>query len=56
LKDAVGKILLPCLIGAQWLLGGLRSGDASWFAVHIGQARDVMPVGSGWDISQRVFG
>jgi aminoglycoside 2''-phosphotransferase len=34
----------------QWLLGGLRSGDASWFTVHLGRARDVMPVGSGWFI------
>ena len=32
----------------QWLLGGLRSDDRSWFAVHIGRARDVMPLGSGW--------
>ena len=32
----------------QWLLGGLRSDDNSWFAVHIGRARDVLPVGSGW--------
>jgi aminoglycoside 2''-phosphotransferase len=37
----------------QWLLGGLRSGDASnhdasWFGVHIGRARDVLPIGSGW--------
>jgi aminoglycoside 2''-phosphotransferase len=24
----------------QWLLGGLRSNDPSWFAVHIGRARD----------------
>ena len=32
----------------QWLLGGLRSDDKSWFAVHLGRARDVMPVGSGW--------
>jgi aminoglycoside 2''-phosphotransferase len=33
----------------QWLLGGLREPqDPSWFAVHIGRARDVRPVGSGW--------
>lgn len=32
----------------QWLLGGLRSSDPSWFAVHIGRARDVWPLGSGW--------
>ena len=25
----------------QWLLGGIRSGDPSWFAVHIGRARDL---------------
>lgn len=33
----------------QWLLGGLRYPDEpDWFAVHIGRARDVLPVGSGW--------
>lgn len=32
----------------QWLLGGLRSDDRSWFPVHIGRARDVQPLGSGW--------
>jgi aminoglycoside 2''-phosphotransferase len=32
----------------QWLLGGMRSADLSWFTVHIGRARDVNPVGSGW--------
>ena len=25
----------------EWLLGGLKSNDPSWFAVHIGSARDV---------------
>jgi aminoglycoside 2''-phosphotransferase len=30
----------------QWLLGGVRSKDFSWFTVHIDRARDVMPVGS----------
>lgn len=25
----------------QWLLGGLKTGDPSWFAVHLGRARDV---------------
>ena len=34
----------------QWLLAGIRSEDVSWFAVHIGRARDVNPVGSGWPI------
>jgi hypothetical protein len=32
----------------QWVLGGIRTGDLSWFMVHIESARDVMPVGSGW--------
>jgi aminoglycoside 2''-phosphotransferase len=32
----------------QWLLGGVRSTDLSWFMVHIGRARDVQPLGSGW--------
>jgi aminoglycoside 2''-phosphotransferase len=31
-----------------WALGGVRTGDLSWFAVHIGSARDVMPIGTGW--------
>jgi len=35
----------------QWALAGLRSRDLSWFMVHIGSARDAMPVGSGWDES-----
>ena len=30
----------------QWALGGLRSGDLSWFAVHIGRARDSLPYGA----------
>ncbi len=29
----------------QWALGGLRSNDLSWYMVHIGRARDMMPVG-----------
>ncbi len=34
----------------QWLLGGLRYPDEpDWFAVHIGRALDMLPVGSGWD-------
>jgi aminoglycoside 2''-phosphotransferase len=33
----------------QWLLGGLRYPDEpDWFMVHIGRARDVLPIGSGW--------
>lgn len=33
----------------QWALGGLRDpDDPSWFFVHIGRARDVNPIGSGW--------
>jgi aminoglycoside 2''-phosphotransferase len=31
-----------------WMLGGLRSGNKSWFAVHLGRARDALPIGSGW--------
>ena len=33
----------------QWLLGGLRYPDEpDWFMVHVGRARDVLPIGSGW--------
>jgi aminoglycoside 2''-phosphotransferase len=33
----------------QWLLGGLRySDELDWFMAHIGRARDVLPIGSGW--------
>ncbi len=33
----------------QWLLGGLRyPNEPDWFMVHIGRARDVLPIGSGW--------
>jgi aminoglycoside 2''-phosphotransferase len=33
----------------QWILGGLRYPDEpDWFMVHIGRARDVLPIGSGW--------
>lgn len=32
----------------QWLLQGIQSQDYSWFALDIGLASDVMPVGSGW--------
>ena len=33
----------------QWLLGGLRYPDEpDWFMVHVGRARDVQPIGSGW--------
>jgi aminoglycoside 2''-phosphotransferase len=30
----------------QWVLGGIRSKDASWFTVHLDRARDVKPYGS----------
>ena len=34
----------------QWVLGGLRYPDEpDWFMVHIGRARDVLPIGSGWN-------
>ncbi|MCB8928242.1 MAG: phosphotransferase [Ardenticatenaceae bacterium] len=34
----------------QWALGGLRYPDEpDWFMVHIGRARDVLPIGSGWN-------
>ncbi len=29
----------------EWIAEGLRTKDASWFTVHIGRARDVMPIG-----------
>lgn len=29
----------------QWVMHGLRSDDRSWFAVHLGRARDVLPFG-----------
>ncbi len=32
----------------QWALNGLRSKDLSWLMVHIGRARDVRPMGTGW--------
>ena len=31
-----------------WMLRGLRSTDRSWFAAHLGRARDALPIGSGW--------
>jgi aminoglycoside 2''-phosphotransferase len=31
----------------QWALAGLRSGDRSWFLVHIGRAQDMLPVETG---------
>ena len=36
-------------LALQWALGGLRDPeDPSWFFVHIGRARDVLPIGSKW--------
>ncbi len=32
----------------QWLLGGVRSKDFSWFTVHIDRARDALPIGKRW--------
>lgn len=32
----------------QWVLGGLRTDDPSWFTVHLGRARDIRPLGSGF--------
>ncbi len=33
----------------QWLLGGLSNPDQpDWYMVHIGRARDALPIGSGW--------
>ncbi|MCA9919072.1 MAG: GNAT family N-acetyltransferase [Anaerolineales bacterium] len=40
----------------QWVLGGLRYPDEpDWFMVHLGRARDVLPVGSGWHESPNQF-
>ena len=35
----------------QWSLSGLRGRDSrwSWFTVHLGSAKDVMPIGSKWN-------
>jgi aminoglycoside 2''-phosphotransferase len=30
-------------------LSGLRSGDPRWFCAHLGTARDILPIGSGWE-------
>jgi aminoglycoside 2''-phosphotransferase len=27
-----------------WVMEGLRTGDPAWFTVHLGRARDVMPI------------
>jgi aminoglycoside 2''-phosphotransferase len=32
----------------QWALRGIRSKDPSWFVVHVGGARDVLPEGIDW--------
>jgi aminoglycoside 2''-phosphotransferase len=32
----------------QWALGGMRTGDRSWFVAHIGRARDASPIGTSW--------
>jgi aminoglycoside 2''-phosphotransferase len=32
-------------IELEWALNGLRSDDRSWFLVHLGRARDVLPFG-----------
>jgi aminoglycoside 2''-phosphotransferase len=32
----------------EWVLSGLRTKDLSMFTVHLGRARDMMPLGSGW--------
>lgn len=34
----------------QWALSGIRASAAkwSWFTVHLGSARDVMPIGAEW--------
>jgi aminoglycoside 2''-phosphotransferase len=33
----------------SWVLRGLRSRDPTWFTVSLGTARDMKPIGSGWD-------
>ena len=30
----------------QWLLAGIRQNDPSWYTAHIGNARDVAPIGT----------
>jgi aminoglycoside 2''-phosphotransferase len=35
-------------IELEWVLNGLKSGETFWFTAHIGRARDVRPIGSGW--------
>jgi aminoglycoside 2''-phosphotransferase len=32
-----------------WALNGLRTGRPLWYSAHLSSARDVAPVGSGWD-------
>lgn len=32
----------------EWVLRGIQSDDQSMFVVHIGRARDILPIGSGW--------
>lgn len=40
----------------QWLLGGLRNPeDPTWLGIHIGRARDVLPIGHGWPKMNKDF-
>lgn len=41
------------MVGAlelEWVIRGIQNNDLSMFTVHLGRARDVMPIGSGWSI------
>jgi hypothetical protein len=36
------------MVELQWVLGGMRSNDPTWFACHLGRARDILPFGQLW--------
>jgi hypothetical protein len=49
IRECLRARFMSFLSEPSWVLRGLRSRDPSWFTVSLGTARDMRPVGSGWE-------
>lgn len=47
--DLIGRARFKAgALELEWALNGIMNNERSWFMAHVGQARDVMPIESGW--------
>jgi aminoglycoside 2''-phosphotransferase len=49
IRDALDRArFLSGALELSWAIEGIRTSDPSWLLVHIGRARDALPIGASW--------